>query len=41
MSIDIDELARKSNMSAGKVSSLLLTLEFKNIITEFPRWIPE
>lgn len=32
----IDELARKSNMSAGKVSSLLLTLEFKNIIKELP-----
>jgi DNA processing protein len=32
----IDELAKKSNMSAGKINSVLLSLELKNMIKELP-----
>lgn len=32
----IDELAKKSNMGLGKINSLLLNLELKNIIKELP-----
>ena len=32
----IDDLARKSAMSVNRVSSLLLQLEFKNIVKELP-----
>jgi len=32
----IDELAKKCNMNAGKISTLLLNLELKNVIKELP-----